>query len=162
MTGQDGVQAAAAGQDVAEAEGGGGAGEREDTNTSRQARLSSPQAWKVSGLPLETFFDTMVSLPGAHQGRGIATMATSKADFAPSSKPDYQVTTKAEYGTTKAEYQVTTKADYTVSPGPNSAPSTSSKAAPLAGASMNPYHPLAEQCYSAAPLAGKQEKQGAR
>ena len=116
----------------------------------------------MSGLPLETFFDTMVSLPGAHQGRGIATMATSKADFAPSSKPDYQVTTKAEYGTTKAEYQVTTKADYTVSPGPNSAPSTSSKAAPLAGASMNPYHPLAEQCYSAAPLAGKQEKQGAR
>ena len=126
-----------------------------DTNTRRQARLSSPQAWKVSGLPLETFFDTMVSLPGAHQGRGIATMATSKADFAPSSKPDYQVTTKADYGTS-------TKAEYTVTPGPNSAPSTSSKAAPLAGASMNPYHPLAEQCYSAAPLAGKQEKQGAR
>ena len=155
MTGQDGVQAAAAGQDVAEAEGGGGPGEREDTNTRRQTRLSSPQAWKVSGLPLETFFDTMVSLPGAHQGRGIATMATSKADFAPSSKPDYQVTTKADYGTS-------TKAEYTVTPGPNSAPSTSSKAAPLAGASMNPYHPLAEQCYSAAPVAGKQEKQGAR
>ena len=72
-----------------------------------------------------------------------------------SSKPDYQVTTKADYGTS-------TKAEYTVTPGPNSAPSTSSKAAPLAGASMNPYHPLAEQCYSAAPVAGKQEKQGAR
>ena len=160
MTGQDGVQAAAAGQDVAEAEGGGGAGERAgrggDTNTTHQTRLSSPQAWKVSGLPLETFFDTMVSLPSSHQGRGIATMATSKADFAPSSKADYQVTTKADYGTstTKAEYQVTTKADY-------SAPSTSSKAA-LAGASIHPYHPLAEQCYSAAPVAGKQEKQGAR
>ena len=110
----------------------------------------------MSGLPLETFFDTMVSLPSSHQGRGIATMATSKADFVPASKPDYQVTTKADYGTstTKAEYQVTTKADY-------SAPSTSSKAA-LAGASIHPYHPLAEQCYSAAPVAGKQEKQGAR
>ena len=33
MTGQDGVQAAAAGQDVAEAEGGGGAGERAGTPT---------------------------------------------------------------------------------------------------------------------------------